>query len=127
MKIDHIALYVSDLEKSKKFYVKYFGGVSNSKYHNIKTGLQSYFLTFNGDARLEIMSRPDCRESDKYECMAGFTHLSFSAGSKDKVDELTQRLEADGYIVAGKPRTTGDGYYESVVLDSEGNRIEITE
>lgn len=85
MKIDHIALYVSDLEKSKEFYVKYFGGVSNSKYYNIKTGLQSYFLSFEGDARLEIMTRPDCTKSDKYECMSGFTHLSFSTGSKGKV------------------------------------------
>lgn len=127
MKINHIAMYVLDLEKSKEFYMRYFGGTPNKMYYNPKTGLRTYFITFDGDVRLEIMTKPDNNNSNKPEDMTGFTHLSFSVGSKEKVDELTKRIERDGYMVIGSPRTTGDGYYESVVLDNEGNRIEITE
>ncbi|MCD8090740.1 MAG: VOC family protein [Clostridiales bacterium] len=126
MKINHISIYVSDLDASRAFYEKYFGAKSGNKYHNIKTGLQTYFLSFDGDVRLELMSRPDLISDDKKEFLTGLTHLAFSTGSKEKVDALTAQLEADGYTVAGQPRTTGDGYYESVILDNEGNRIEIT-
>lgn len=107
--------------------MRYFGGTPNKMYYNHKTGLRTYFITFDGDVRLEIMTKSDNKNSNKPENMTGFTHLSFSVGSKEKVDELTKRLERDGYMVIGSPRTTGDGYYESVVLDNEGNRIEITE
>ncbi len=127
MKINHIAMYVLDLEKSKEFYMRYFGGTPNKMYYNAKTGLRTYFITFDGDVRLEIMTKPDNKNSNKSENMTGFAHLSFSVGSREKVDELTKRIERDGYMVIGSPRTTGDGYYESVVLDNEGNRIEITE
>ncbi len=126
MKISHAAMYVSDLEKSKEFYIKYFGAVPNEKYRNPKTGLETYFLTFDGYARLEIMQRPDTVPCEKAELAEGFSHLAFGVGSRDNVDRLTEQLRADGFIVAGEPRITGDGYYESVVLDSDGNRIEIT-
>lgn len=126
MKISHIAMYVSDLEKSKEFYVKYFGAVPNEKYHNPKTGLETYFLSFGGYVRLEIMQRPDTVSCEKSELAEGFSHLAFGVGSRDNVDKLTEQLRADGFTVAGEPRITGDGYYESVVLDNDGNRIEIT-
>lgn len=125
MKIEHIAVYVKDLEKARKFYIKYFGAVSNEMYHNLKTGFKSYFLSFKSGARLEIMNKPeisDIRNTDSF----GYAHFAFSVGSKEKVDELTDRLKADGYSVVSGPRTTGDGYYESCVLDDEGNQIEIT-
>lgn len=128
MKIAHVAVYVRDLELSRRFYETYFGGiVLSSKYCNPRTGLQTYFLTFEDGARLELMSRPECTETDSSEFSFGLTHLAFSAGSRNAVDSLTTRLAADGFTVAGLPRTTGDGYYESVVLDPDGIRIEITE
>lgn len=127
MKINHIAIYVCDLEKSRLFYETYFGGRANTRYHNPKTGLQTYFLSFEDGARLELMSRPGCSDSDRNEFSLGLTHLAFSTGSREAVDALTARLAAAGCTVAGQPRMTGDGYYESVVLDPDGNRIEITE
>lgn len=127
MKINHIAMYVSNLEKSRIFYETYFGAISNRKYYNSKTGLQTYFLTFNGETRLELMSRSGCINTGKTEFSLGLTHLAFSVGSREAVDTLTAKLIADGYMVADQPRITGDGYYESVVLDCDGNRIEITE
>jgi len=127
MKINHIAIYVSDLEASRSFYEKYFGAKSNTMYHNSKTGLKTYFLSFDGDVRIEIMSRAECEKAVESEYRIGFAHLAFSVGSRDEVDKLTAQLEADGYVVTSQPRVTGDGYYESVVLDNDGNRIEITE
>lgn len=127
MKIEHIAVWVKDLEKSRAFYEKYFGAVSNEKYHNPVKNFQSYFLSFENGCRLEIMTRPDIKESENaYESQRyGIIHLAFSVDNKQKVDELTEILRKDGYTVAGEPRTTGDGYYESVILDPEDNIIEI--
>ena len=127
MKIEHIAILVKDLEKSRVFYEKYFGAVSNEKYHNPVKNFQSYFLSFENGCRLEIMTRPDIKESENsYESQKyGIIHLAFSVNNKQKVDELTEILREDGYKVAGEPRTTGDGYYESVILDPENNIIEI--
>lgn len=125
MNIEHIALYVKDLEKTREFYIKYFNAVSNEMYHNVKTGFKSYFLSFESGARLEIMNKPDVLKNDNV-CSFGYAHLAFSVGSKEKVDALTERLKNDGYCAVSCPRTTGDGYYESCVLDSEGNQIEIT-
>ncbi len=127
MKISHIALYTADLERSRRFYETYFGGISNDGYHNPKTQLRTYFLRFEDGARLELMYRPVCVSAGSDEFVYGFTHLAFSTGSKSAVDALTARIASDGYTVAGQPRITGDGYYESVVLDPDGNRIEITE
>ncbi|HLO60348.1 MAG TPA: VOC family protein [Bacteroidales bacterium] len=128
MKIDHIALWVDDLEKMRLFYLKYFDAVSSEKYTNDKKGFSSYFLTFkDGETRLEIMNRTDIvDEPVKRGFMKGFAHLSFSVGSKELVNQLTEKLRADHFTIAGEPRTTGDGYYESVVLDPEGNWVEIT-
>ncbi|MDO5088798.1 MAG: VOC family protein [Leptotrichiaceae bacterium] len=128
MKINHVALYTENLEKSKEFYEKYFGAKANTKYHNPKTTLQTYFLSFDGsDVRLEIMTRENLTEREEKVLNAGFIHLAFSTGSADEVDRLTKRLTDDGYKCLSGPRTTGDGYYESVIADPDGNLIEITE
>ncbi len=127
MRINHIAMYVNDLEATKEFFMKYFGATSNDKYHNLKTGLQTYFLTFENYTRLEIMTHPDINFSKKVLKQTGYIHLAFSVGSKEKVDELTLRLKKAGYEVLSGPRITGDGYYESCILGPEGNQIEITE
>lgn len=125
MKIEHIGLYVNDLERARQFYERYFFGLVGEKYHNQKTGFESYFMTFESGARLEIATRPEVTgENTLYQI--GFTHLAFSLGSQEKVDELTEELRKAGYQVLSGPRTTGDGYYESVVLDPEGNQLELT-
>ena len=125
MKIEHIAIWVKDIDKVCEFYRKYFGGVVQPIYHNPAKQFTSRFVTFEDGARLEIMHRPDINTSAASDYL-GYAHVSFSVGSNEKVDHLTQQMSADGIQVIGQPRTTGDGYYESVVLDPEGNRIEIT-
>ena len=126
MKIEHIALYVNDLEAAKDFFIQYFQASSNDMYHNTKTGFRSYFLSFEDGARLEIMNKPDMLDAEKDAARTGYIHLAFSVGSPAEVDRLTARLKADGYEVMSGPRTTGDGYYESCVVGFEGNRVEIT-
>jgi len=127
MRINHVALYCLDLEGMKKFFIRYFNGVSNEMYHNPKTGLKTYILSFEGnDARLELMTRPEVVNEEENIYRQGFIHLSFSVGSKEKVDNLTKVLNDDGYQVLSGPRTTGDGYYESCIVGSEKILIEIT-
>lgn len=126
MKIDHIAMYVSDLERSKKFWCKYFGAKPNDMYYNPRTGLKTYFLTFEDATRLEIMSCLDMIDSEKHTTQTGYTHIAINVGGQDVVNSLTEILRNDGYRVISEPRMTGDGYYESCVLDAEDNRIEIT-
>lgn len=126
MRIEHAAMYVRDLERAKDFFIRYFGAVPNELYHNRKTGFRSYFLTFEEGARLEIMNKEEAKDGGKDLARLGFIHVAFSVGSKKRVDELTGLLKTDGYQVISGPRTTGDGYYESCILDFEGNQIEIT-
>lgn len=126
MRIEHIAMYVNDLEKARDFFVRYFGAVSNDGYHNPRTDFRSYFLTFEDSSRLEIMTKPDLTDSGDFLNRFGYAHIAFSVGSKEAVDLLTERLKSDGYPVISGPRTTGDGYYESCILGFEGNLIEIT-
>jgi lactoylglutathione lyase len=127
MKINHIALYVNDLEKMKEFYKKYFDAKANKIYHNPKTGLKTYFLEFNNDCRIEIMTKENLSNVKKELNNVGYIHIAFSVGDKNKVDELTKLLENDGYKIISKPRTTGDGYYESCIIDPENNQVEIVE
>ncbi|MCI9136220.1 MAG: glyoxalase [Lachnospiraceae bacterium] len=126
MRIEHVAMYVENLENMRDFFVRYFGAVSNEGYHNKSTDFRSYFLTFEDGARLEIMNRPDMQRREKPLAATGYIHVAFSTGSREKVDEMTERLKKDGFTVISGPRTTGDGYYESCVIDLEGNQIEIT-
>lgn len=126
MKIDHIALYVNDLEGAKAFFEAYFEAVSNDGYHNRETDFRSYFLTFSDGSRLEIMTKPDLTDSGNLLDRFGYAHIAFSVGSRDAVDRLTARLNAGGYSTLSGPRITGDGYYESSVLGFEGDILEIT-
>ena len=125
MKLEHVALCVEDLEAVKNFYTRYFCATVNQKYHNPRTGLQTYFLSFDGGARLEIMQRPGMTPKANGEYVLGYTHISFKLGSVEKVDELTRILQENGCPLLNGPRTTGDGYYESVLSDPEGNLIEL--
>ena len=128
MRIEHIAIWTKDIERLKAFYERYFEAQANRKYINPARQFESYFLTFAAGARLELMHLPSIPEShdDRQAQFTGYIHLAVSVGSKEQVDALTDRLRQDGYRIAGDPRTTGDGYYESVVFDPDGNRIEIT-
>lgn len=126
MRIEHVAVYVNDLERARTFFETYFDVTSNDQYHNPTTNFRSYFLTFDSGARLELMTRPDMDDLEKPINRTGYAHVAVSVGSKEAVNELTARLKNDGYEVISGPRTTGDGYYESCVVAIEGNQIEIT-
>lgn len=128
MKIEHLALWVQDLEKMKTFYETYFQATGNSLYHNTTKDFRSYFLEFEASsARIELMHKPAIKPAeDPRGLQEGLAHFAVSVGSRAEVDALTERLRMDGHTIYGEPRTTGDGYYESVVLDPEGNLIEIT-
>ncbi len=126
--IDHIALWTTDLERSKQFYAKYFGAHAGREYANPSKGFRSIFLGFEGGARIEVMQTsklsPVVLEPGAERM--GLTHIAISVGSVEQVDELTRRLNEDGFAIVEGPRRTGDGYYESVALDPDGNRVEIT-
>lgn len=125
MHIEHIAIWTNDIERLKEFYVKYFGCTASEKYENPKKQFSSYFLTFGGGARLEIMKRNDI-VSTRNDERIGLAHFSIAVGSDYVVDEMTMKMENDGVLIESKPRTTGDGYYESVILDPDNNKVEIT-
>ena len=127
IRLEHVALWTEDVERLTAFYCAYFGGSAGQRYVNSAKGFESRFVSFGGGARLEIM-RTSSLQPVSYQPGAqrmGLTHLALSVGSEERVDELTQRLRTDGYPVLDGPRRTGDGYYESVVLDPDGNRVEI--
>ena len=127
MRIEHVAIWVSELELMRRFYETYFGATSGEKYYNPKKNFSSYFLRFETGCRLELMQKPEITAiENRTNEYLGISHFAISVGSKENVNALTEKLSTDGFIIAGNPRTTGDGYYESVVLDPEKNRIEIT-
>lgn len=128
MYINHVALWTDKLEELVDFYCTYFHAVAGSRYDNHDKGFSSYFLSFESGARLELMSMPGIRPRFRSELEqdGGFIHLAMSTGSKAAVDALTERLISEGYICLEAAHHTGDGYYESTVLDPDGNRIEIT-
>lgn len=126
MRIEHIAMYVNDLDAARDFFIRYFNAKSNEGYHNKTTDSRSFFLSFDDGTRLEIMNKPIMQDSEKALARTGYVHIAFSLGSKAAVDTLTELLNHDGYDVISGPRTTGDGYYESCIIGIEGNQIEIT-
>ncbi len=127
MRIEHIALWVQDLEQSRAFYELYFDGEAGSKYENIQNGFSSYFLSFEDGCRLEIMNMPNIgAKVGQRGYDHGLAHFTFSVGDEDQVKTLTEKLRSAGYTIFSEPRWTGDGYFESVVLDPEGNYVEIT-
>ncbi len=125
VKIEHIGIYTKDLERLREFYEKYFGAKSNNKYTNSR-GFSSYFLTFDEGARMEIMTYPVLADGTHEEYITGVVHFAISLGSKENVFSLTERLRGDGYNVIRETRNTGDGYFESVIADPDGNAVELT-
>lgn len=126
MRLEHIALYVDDLEAARRFFMDYFDAQSNDGYSNSRTGLRTYFLTFEGGSRLEIMNKPVLPDTGNKAFRSGYAHIAFKLESRMAVDNLTARFAADGYEVLSGPRVTGDGYYESCIVGIEGNIVEIT-
>ncbi len=127
MIIEHVAMYVNDLIAARDFFVRFLGGRSDAGYHNPRTGFSSFFISFDGGARLELMNKPEMDDREKSPGRTGYAHIAFSVGGRERVDALTSELKAAGYKVISGPRTTGDGYYESCIAVIEGNQIEITE
>jgi len=130
MRLDHVAIWAADLERLRTFYETYFDARSNPRYENARKRFTSYFLTFPGGGRLELMHRPDIRplpDSQRSPEFIGYAHLGVELGSQAAVDALTSRLQGDGFALLDGPRRTGDGYYESMVADPEGNRVVIAE
>ncbi len=125
MRIEHVAMYVKDMEAARDFFVKYFNAKTSEKYHNFRSGFSSYFLTFDDGSRLEIMQRPTMTDPPKSSYRTGFHHIAICVGNGNSVDAVTQRLADDGYLIVNGARWTGDGMYASVVADHEGNEIEI--
>lgn len=124
MTVDHIALWTERLEELRAFYVRYFDGTSNAKYTNSAKGFESYFIRFDNGARLELMRRSDLADRNSATRL-GLCHFAFGCASREEVLSLTERLRGDGIAVVGEPRTSGDGYFESVVEDPDGNRVEL--
>ena len=112
------------MEELKEFYVRFLGGKSNEKYVNPKKGFESYFISFDEGPSLELMSRPDVQNTVVEENRVGLTHLAFTFPGQEEVLRFTEEMRSEGYTIAGEPRTSGDGYFESVILDPDGNRIE---
>lgn len=126
IRIEHVAVWTRDLDRLSAFYQSYFAAIAGPRYRSARRPFESVFLSFPGGARLELMCLPDLAEPNRSGESVGLAHVAISTGSRQAVDALTLRLRGDGYTVVDGPRTTGDGYYESVVLDPDGNRLEIT-
>ncbi len=127
IRIEHVAVWTRDLDRLSAFYRSYFAATAGPRYRSARRPFESVFLSFPDGARLELMRLPELAEPDRVGETVGLAHVAISTGSRQAVDALTMRLCGDGYTVIDGPRATGDGYYESVVLDPDGNRLEITE
>lgn len=125
MRIDHAGVWTNDIERLRAFYCRHFGGISGSRYENSRKGFLSYFLTFETGPRLEIMQKPEIAAHPARET-EGYAHLAFSVGSEEEVLSFTNRLRSHGVAIVNEPRRTGDGYFESVIADPDGNLVEIT-
>lgn len=128
VRIHHVAIYVSDLERARRFFEDYFGGVAGKRYDNVATGFSSYFISLDGFACIEIMTRPEVDATAPHGLYdPGYAHMAISLGSNKAVDAMTRRLVDDGYELLSGPRTTGDGYYESCMRIFDGIVIELCE
>ena len=126
MRIDHMAVYVEDIEGAREFFVRYFKARAGEMFTNEANGFCLYFLEFDGGGRIELMKRRGIADFGGKDIRAGYAHIALGAVSRENVNALTERLRSDGFAVLGEPRVTGDGYYESVICGFEGNIIEIT-
>jgi lactoylglutathione lyase len=126
--LEHIALWTTQLERLKDFYIHHFNGVAGPRYENPSKDFASYFIAFAGGSRLEIMQMPSVPRSldDVHRQFTGFIHIAFAPDSAGEIDQLTATLETAGCAVLERPHMTGDGYYESVILDPDGNRVELS-
>jgi len=125
MNIEHVAIYVNNLEVEKNFFIKYFGAKASEKYTNFRQDFSSYFLTFDNGSRFEIMHRQSMIDPKKAKYRSGYHHVALNVGGIEDVNTITSTMEDDGVFVVVAPRKTGDGYYASVVEDPEGNEIEL--
>lgn len=127
MRIEHLGIWTYNLERLRNFYIHYFDASSTDIYYNHSREFRSYFLLFDGECRLEIMEMPNIGKSknDPQKNYTGLAHFAIRVGTRNEVENLTEAIRSDGYKILSEPRTTGDGYYESVVLDPDGNRVEI--
>jgi len=125
MNIDHVAIYVNNLEVEKAFFVKYFGAKASQRYTNFQGDFKSYFLDFDNGSRFEIMHRQSMIDPKKAKYRSGYHHIALNVGNKKAVDDLTRLMEDDGIYIVAAPRKTGDGYYASIVADPEDNEIEL--
>jgi lactoylglutathione lyase len=126
MHVAHVAIWTEDLERLSTFYSRFFGAQPGMPYRSRARPFESVFLAFASGARLELMRAPGLLPRGGPDPRVGLAHLAIAVGSREEVDRLTAALEAAGHPVVGRPRTTGDGYYESVVLDPDGNAVELT-
>src|SRR5438045_1011855 len=129
MTLEHVAIWTDRLEELKDYYVKYFGGIPNNKYTNTSKGFQSYFLSFQSGARLELMKMHGIPSNANDTIGAqhkGIIHLAFGVNSEAEVEEKAAQLKTDGFSILSGPRKTGDGYYEFETLDPDNNRLEVT-
>ena len=125
MNIEHVAIYVNNLEVEKKFFVKYFGAKASEKYTNFQGDFTSYFLVFDNGSRFEIMHRTGMFDPKKAKYRSGYHHIAINVGDRNDVNNLTRQMEDDGVYIIAAPRKTGDGYYASIVADPEDNEIEL--
>lgn len=123
--LSHIAIWTNDIERSRMFYLKYFGGKSNEKYINPIKGFSSYFIKFDNEVAIEIMQRTDITDPNTGSGRIGLAHFAFTVGSKSNVNQFVESLRSEGCTINSEPRTTGDGFYEASILDPDGNIIEI--
>jgi lactoylglutathione lyase len=129
MTLEHVAIWTDNLELLKAYYLKYFQAYSKHKYTNPIKGFESYFLSFESGARLEIMSMPGIPANSNDTIKAqhrGIIHLAFGVNSVEEVDAKAMELKENGYPILSGPRKTGDGYYEFETLDPDNNRLEVT-
>lgn len=124
MTIHHIALWTEQPERLRDFYCRYFGGIAGPLYENPKKGFRSYFVRFAGGPAIEVMARTDVKGRPGSEVL-GYCHLAFACADRQEVVERTDRFRKDGFVILGEPRTTGDGYFESVIADPDGNPVEL--